>query len=266
MNKISVNILGPGEIIEGQHNYGLGNQLFQIASVLSYAKDNNFKAVFPCLRDKTRYGNYTDNILRNLIVDEDISNYVLYCNPDTKYKPIPESEKSILIHDSYLQSEKYFSSNRGLILETFSPSAEDKQYLENKYGEALNSENSISCHIRRGDYIELKDKYTPLTDSGYYDKALNTLGDGVVFVFSDDVDWCRENFKPIDRELVFVEEKDYLELYLMSMCKDNIIGNSTFSWWGAWLNNRNKRVVAPSNWFATERKDMDLIPEDWIVI
>ena len=266
MNRISVNLIGPSELSPGNHNYGLGNQLFQIAAALSYAKDNNFKAVFPCLRDKDHYGNYTDNILRNLIVDEDISDYVLYCNNGTKYEPIPQSEKSILIHSSYLQSEKYFLNNRELILETFSPSDKDKHYLENKYGEILNSENTISCHIRRGDYTELKDIYTPLTDGGYYDKALNNLDGRIVFVFSDDVDWCRENFKPIDRELVFVEEKDYLELYLMSMCKDNIIGNSTFSWWGAWLNNRNKRVVAPSNWFATERKDMDLIPEDWIVI
>ena len=262
MNKITANIIGPSD-----GNYGLGNQLFQVAAVLSYAKDHNFEAIFPCYTNKEHYGNYTDNILRNLNIDNlFLGEYVGVSNPDPIYKPLPLTDKSIVIYNSYLQSEKYFLHNRQLILDTLCPSQEDKQYLLDKYP---NVSDSISCHVRRGDYIQLQDKYNTLSDSNYYNDALNILGDGDVIVFSDDVDWCKENFKIEGREVSFSSEEDYLELYLMSMCRHNIIANSTFSWWGAWLNqNENRKVIAPSQWFSPsqDRNDVDLIPQDWIVI
>lgn len=262
MNKISVHIIGPDK-----KNYGLGNQLFQIAAVLSYAKDYNFEPIFPCLNNKEHYGNYTDNILRNLtIADFFLGEYVDISNPDPVYKPIPSSDKSIVIHNSYLQSEKYFSHNRELISDTLCPSQEDKQYLLDKYP---NVSDSISCHIRRGDYMNFPDKYTSLCDTDYYTNALEIMDDGPIIVFSDDIEWCKENFRPAGRDLFFAKEEDYLELYLMSMCKHAIIANSTFSWWGAWLNkHQNKKVVAPANWFTANqnRKDVNLIPQDWIVI
>ena len=88
-----------------------------------------------------------------------------------------------------------------------------------------------------------------------------------LIIFSNDIEWCKENFK--HKEVVFIEEEDYLELYIMSMCTDNIIANSTFSWWGAWMNkNENKKVITPSNWFGYNHTatDADLIPTDWIRI
>jgi hypothetical protein len=265
--KITANILGPGELSAGNHNYGLGNQLFQIATVLSYAKDNNFKAIFPCLRNTKHYGNYVDNILRNLVVDDDMpSDFISFSNSEPIYKPLPVVNKSVVVHDSYLQSEKYFVHNRDLILDTLRPSTNDVEYLRKKYS---NISGSISCHVRRGDYVHLQGKYNTLVNSDYYKKAIDVLGDGEVIVFSDDIDWCKENFKLDGRNLVFSQEEDYRELYLMSMCKHNIIANSTFSWWGAWLNaNEDRKVIAPSQWFAVDhnRKDVDLIPQDWIVI
>ena len=267
MKKIAVDLLGPGEIVSGNHNFGLGNQLFQIAAALSYANDNDFKAIFPCLRNKNYYGNYTDNILRKLIISEDIpSDHVKFSNPQPVYKAIPSSDKSILVYGSYLQSEKYFSNNQNLIRDTFSPSKTDKEYLLKKYP---NVSNSVSCHIRRGDYSKLKDKYFTLTESDYYQNAIKLIGDEPMIIFSDDIDWCVENFKSKSSQIYFSNEKDYLEIYLMSMCKHNIIANSTFSWWGAWLNkNKDKKVIAPSSWFTPQqkRKDVDLIPQDWTLI
>ena len=268
MKKITANLLGPSGIIgSDNHNYGLGNQMFQIAAALSYAADNDFQAIFPCLRDRNHYGTYTDNILRNLVIDEDMpSDSVGYSNPQPIYKPIPPSDKSIVIFDSYLQSEKYFSSNKDLIRKTFCPSDEDKEYLLKKYP---NVSESVSCHVRRGDYTQLADKYSSLTENDYYQNAIDIIGDRPMIVFSDDVNWCIENFRVDDPQISFSTENDYLEIYLMSMCKDNIIANSTFSWWGAWLNgNEEKKVVAPSGWFTVEhnRKDPDLIPEDWITV
>ena len=268
MNIISVNLIGPGELSPNNHNYGLCNQMFQVSAALSYAKDNKFQAIFPCLRDTKKYGNYTDNIFRKLIIDKDMPpNYLWYSQRGFSYTPIPKSNSSILIYNCYLQSEKYFSHNRKLILETFSASKEDENYLKEKYGNILNCNKTISCHIRRGDYISLKEIHTPLCESNYYNDALDNFEDGILFVFSDDIKWCKENFKTDNREMVFVEEKDYLELYLMSMCNDNIIANSTFSWWGAWLNkNKNKKVIAPKEWFGVKQteSDEDLIPEKWI--
>ena len=267
MKKVAVDLLGPGEIVSGKHNYGLGNQLFQIAAALSYAKDNGFDAIFPCLRNKSKYGNYVENILRNLKVDEDLpANYKSYSNSGTKYTPIPVFENSLLIHGSYLQSEKYFSANRRLILDTFSPSEQIKNYLQQKYGEILSSQKTVSCHVRKGDYTELSEKYISLS-LDYYTKALSQLKHEHVFVCSDDITWCRDNFK-LNASVTFVEEEDYLELYLMSMCNDNIIANSTFSWWGAWLNqNENKKTIAPLSWFTEKfNKDRDIVPEDWILV
>jgi hypothetical protein len=87
-------------------------------------------------------------------------------------------------------------------------------------------------------------------------------------VFSDDEKWIKENIK--GKNIIYIQRNhDYIDLYLMSQCNHNIIANSTFSWWGAWLNNnQNKKVVAPTKWFGVNKKldTKDLIPETWIKI
>ena len=87
-------------------------------------------------------------------------------------------------------------------------------------------------------------------------------------VFSDDIDWCKGVFRG-DRFTFIEGEKDYIDLYIMSQCKNNIIANSTFSWWGAWLNkNKNKKIVAPKKWFGSliSHNTKDLIPKEWIKV
>jgi hypothetical protein len=103
----------------------------------------------------------------------------------------------------------------------------------------------------------------------YYRNAIAEFSDDTRFlVFSDDIQWCKENFK--GDNFHFIEgEKDYVDLYLMSLCNNNIIANSSFSWWGAWLNNTpNKKVIAPKQWFgkAKQLNTKDLIPETWIIL
>ena len=84
-------------------------------------------------------------------------------------------------------------------------------------------------------------------------------------MFSDDIDWCKENFK--QSNITFIEnETDYIDLFIMSLCNNNIIANSTFSWWGAWLNsNENKKVVCPSSWFESSGAE-DLVVDGWEVL
>ena len=253
---VTANITGPAEA-----NNGLGNQLFQIAALISYAKDHGLHATFPCLQE-SQYGGYDQNILRKVNTEScpPISNY--YREPSFTFSPIPKMSISFCVLGSYLQSEKYFKNNRDLILDTFSMTQEEERYLRSKY-DLTNS--PVSLHVRRGDYLEREHYHTNLMKSDYYDKAIELFKDRPIIVFSDDPTWVREVFP----EFSVAEEKDYLELYLMSLCDSNIVANSSFSWWGAWLNdNPKKTVVAPKNWFGPDHNvdTKDLLPEGWTLL
>ena len=136
----------------------------------------------------------------------------------------------------------------------------------------INSE-SISIHIRRGDYISIKknnDIYH-ICDMEYYTSAINYIkskcSKPLFFVFSDDIEWAKENF--IGDDFVYVHGNEPAQdMYLMSFCKHNIIANSTFSWWGAWLNKSNsKMIIAPAKWYKDENDNNNLetfISRNWI--
>ncbi len=133
---------------------------------------------------------------------------------------------------------------------------------------------SISLHVRRGDYLNL-DAHV-LCDQSYYEAALARIldgltGDPVVFVFSDDPGWAKDNL-PLPCEKVVVDfngpEADFEDMRLMSLCRHNIIANSSFSWWAAWLNaHPDKRVAGPARWFSDpKRTNPDILPADWVRI
>lgn len=119
-------------------------------------------------------------------------------------------------------------------------------------------------HVRRGDYIG--HPLISLCSLSYYEQAMNwfllSQKDAIFFVFCDDLKWAIENLRYDKAPVCFVggeHNPDWLDMYLMSICKHNIIANSTFSWWSAWLNNNpDQLVVAPSKWFHQERKDINL--------
>lgn len=135
----------------------------------------------------------------------------------------------------------------------------------------IQSVNSVSIHFRRGDYIGNRIHETDKTE--YYKEALNIIQskveNPVYFVFSDDINWIRENFKT-SFETHYIDfndsESNYEDLKLMSSCKHNIIANSSFSWWGAWLNsNPDKIVISPKKWFNDDMLNYeDVIPQSWI--
>jgi hypothetical protein len=184
----------------------------------------------------------------------------LHVEPSFGYTEIPK-KKSICIHSSYLQSYKYFEHNRDLILDTFKMSINERSYLTSKYNPGL----LIGVHVRRGDYLKVENFHTNLTKTHYYQEAMAKFPNQEFLIFSDDPDWAREKFP----NSVVVRENDYLELYLMSLCKSLIIANSTFSWWGAWLNKKpNKRIIAPGKWFGPSHpaSTEDLIPDTWEII
>jgi hypothetical protein len=235
---------------------GLGNYMFQISATYSLALDNRCQAVFndkKYFRVHKSLENYKENIFRNVVFNNDFKYDTIYQEPYFSYKPIP-FKKNIYLN-GYFQSEKYFIHNRDKILELFSPREEDKKHIQKKYGSIIKNK-SCSIHVRRGDYLKLKNHH-PLCDMDYYEKSINLIGkDKIFLIFSDDIVWCKNNFK--NGNFVFVEnEKDYIDLYLMSMCDNNIIANSSFSWWGAWLNqNINKTVIIPSKWFGSSKNNL----------
>lgn len=175
--------------------------------------------------------------------------------------------------DGFWQSELYFKNIRQILLNEFQPKAllnHDNEIWLDK----ISNCQSVSLHIRRGDYVNLKtaNNFHGVISLEYYLNAVKFItqheSNIELFVFSDDLDWCRDNLKFENKtHFVDVNEKRnaYLDMFLMRNCKHNIIANSSFSWWGAWLNqNANKIVVAPSHWFADQNiKSPDIIPSTW---
>lgn len=288
---------------------GIGNQMFQYAFArhLTIKHKTTLKFDISLLNNNTLLENQTPrNVeLNNFNIDvqiatvTDITKYKLtkatkiwhliklcfYNNAKNLYVKEPHfhfyskalkcSKNSYL--DGYWQSEKYFSDSRAQLLTDFTT----QNPLSQKSIELLkqiNNSNSISIHVRRGDYISIQSNqnYYHTCTADYYQNAINLvcekLENPTLFIFSNNEEiWFKQNVVT-KYNCVFVSHNlkndSFQDLILMSKCKHNIIANSSFSWWGAWLNtNSNKIVVAPKKWFKVKNKQTkDLICDKWIVI
>lgn len=175
----------------------------------------------------------------------------------------------------YWQSEEYFSKIADALRKEFvlkDDLSENSIRWEQKI---LETPNSVSVHIRRGDYItsKINRKIYRAIPIEYYYQCLSVLkekyGNITVFVFSNDIPWVKENLK-LDVSMYYVEGNDeehgYEDMHLMSLCHHNIIANSTFSWWGGWLNRHvDKMVFSPLKWFNIDSyENENLLPNEWI--
>lgn len=278
-------------------NGGLGNQLFQYSfgrkiahktnselklDITSYQsnKDRDYKLdVFNINAvEKEKYSViFESKIINKIRITLDklrpLKKKRYYREKSFTYdKNIEELKSSDIYLDGYWQSYKYFQDIEEIIREELTL----KNNISEKYKsilEQINNTNSVSMHFRRTDYIDSKHSsiYYSLQDE-YYQNAIQYINQKIenptFFIFSDDIEWVKNNTN-LPSSSIFVsqkEVKDYEEMILMSKCKHNIIANSSFSWWGAWLNNTpNKIVVAPKKWFKDEKKlTKDLIPNSWI--
>jgi len=186
-------------------------------------------------------------------------------------KDVLNCSKNVYL-EGYWQSYLYFEAIRNELLQDITP-IEPLSPTEHAYLEQVSKENSVSVHIRRGDYISNphnKKIYVEISSSYYEAAQLYVNGkfdDMRLFIFSDDIDWVKENLE-FPTETVYVDIHDAVKsLFLMSKCQHNITSNSTFSWWGAWLNtNPDKIVITPKEWFHTgsNLKTDDLLPEGWV--
>lgn len=171
------------------------------------------------------------------------------------------------------QSEKYFKPYENHIKNNIILSGEIVFPLI-KFSETLKEQNSVSIHIRRGDYLTpVAMEWLGLLPISYYKNSINTIlakiPNAVFYIFSDDIDWVKNNLI-IENEHHFVSNnisKTAMEdFFLMSCCRHNIIANSTFSWWAAWLNDyEEKTIIAPKRWYNMDKlNNSDLIPANWI--
>jgi hypothetical protein len=183
------------------------------------------------------------------------------------------TRKGDVFLDGFWQSEKFFIDHRAALINEFVP----KEELNTASNEALvkiQNSNSVSIHVRRGDYASDPEtrKIHGLCPMDYYKRAITHIKQKVqnpiFYLFSDDPEWAKEHLKLKDADLIDFNgiKKAHLDMWLMAGCKHNIIANSTFSWWGAWLNrNDDKIVIAPEKWFADpSRNSTDIIPNTWL--
>lgn len=283
-------------------NGGLGNQMFQYAfgRRLAIKRDkelkldiSNFKTyelrIFLLDKYKVSYSVATDNEIIKYRIKQQ---YIKYLKFIIKKSHIFKSvkirkmyfEKQDFIFDlnvftssnvyyvGYWQSYKYFKDIRDILIKEFTL----KDNLDEKNIEVLSQikkTNAVSLHIRRGDYVSntQTNKIHGTCSLNYYEEAIKEIDrnieNPVLYVFSDDIEWVKKHFKTnlstcyID----FNDDHPERDINLMSNCKHNIIANSSFSWWGAWLNNNQyKTVIAPQNWINSNINTSDLIPKDWI--
>ena len=251
----------------------LANQMFQYASLKGIARNTGVDFCIPY------YEQAVDDGIGNMLRTELFDSFDLQVNVgllNRGHAPVvnerffhfdEELFKMCPDHVSlqgYFQTEKYFKHIEDEICNDFTFK---DGILDPCKAMIAGVDNPIALHVRRGDYVKNSANHPPCSLE-YYQKGLEQFdSDRNVIVFSDDPEWCNENFTD-DRFLISENTDNRVDLCLMSLCNDFIIANSTFSWWGAWLSaNKDKKVIAPLQWFGTgytkDHNTSDLIPDGW---
>lgn len=254
-NLISCNLMG-----------GLGNQMFQAAHALAQGWKHNREVVFLPKSWTPMQGrdtsNYMTTVFRELKFVESIDGFTKVHEGPWEYSDVTPLD-SDTVFEGYFQSGKNLLGFDEKIIRMFGPTQEFISEITQKYPQ-LNQDNTVSIHIRFGDYKQ-NPHIHPSVSKEYLDEALKLAGNrNHLFLFGDDKDWLNKNFMGDNTTLV--SEEDYVDMWVMSLCKTNIISNSTFSWWAAFLNkNENKKVFVPSIWFGPSgpQNYKDMFQPDW---
>ncbi len=219
--------------------------------------------------DNAQKKDLLNRVKRRLLGSEFITHY----EQGFQYQTFPFDDNIANRYIGFFQSEKYFKSYRPIILESFK-FPQDGYKKSQEMRDKINSCDAISVHIRRGDYVtnQNANQFHGTCNDDYYYNALRKITNGLdnpqLFIFSDDLDWVKLHLK-FDIPCHYIDfnngDRSHFDMELMSLCNHHIIANSSFSWWGAWLNDKpNKKVIAPRNWFNDASIDTkDLIPEGW---
>ncbi|WP_336175308.1 alpha-1,2-fucosyltransferase [Acinetobacter ursingii] len=275
---------------------GLGNQMFQYATAYALARKRNEELILDLslalnydvhpLRInqlQCHYGKFEnkapeyEKYVFSTKIPSLLKKYIFfrcYIEQSLKFNKnlLQETGQKKLV--GYFQCEQYFKEYRDDLLEEFKPK-ESFSELQTHIKKMIELDSSCSMHIRRGDYFTNPEAtaFHGMCNNEYFMKALKYLEkkqkidkNTKIFIFSDDIEWCKENID-IDYDTYFVpadDKRSEMDMWLMSYCQHNVISNSTFSWWGAWLNqNPNKCIIAPKNWFRNGEPN-SIVPDLWI--
>lgn len=253
----------------------IGNQLFQVAALISYAKDNNLIPKIPNIDGyyEYSYGRFVDYLPNGIDLGLDRLSQDDTLTSEIEEKIFHYSKLDVVPNSSisgYFQSEKHFIHNSNLIRQTFLNFKPEIQRQITSIASQLPFNKELTAiHVRRGDYVN-KQEFHTLLGMEYYNSAKQIINNGnqEFLVFSDDIPWCKENFD--DSHYIIDSGNPFVDLGVMACCDNFIIANSSFSWWGAWLStNECKKVVAPKKWFGPRNSNIstkDLIPNQWILI
>ncbi len=251
----------------------LGNQMFQIATVVAYAWDHDCEACFPNIYSAENGELNQRHIFHRLSTSplsatlpvhfydqSQVTDYYLYA-------PIPHEPNRHTYLQGFFQNEKYFVHHKERIRALFAPSSKILCQIEKKYGHHL-QKPTVAVHVRTfiPDGRDPNEVGIGGASWNYYLRALGQFSEDHLFlIFSDSLAWTRMAFPQTNRNLIFIQgEPHYIDFYLMSLCQHQIISpESTFSWWAAWLNsNPHKKVIAPDHWHGYTGEDA--FPSDWV--
>jgi hypothetical protein len=257
---------------------GLGNQIFQYLFFL-YLKNNLNNKIYGYYNKKWLSGHNgleienifdvklpKDTFFSNILVlvirlfNKFVKSKSLYSNDD-------ELDFKSIYFDGWWQDMIFYEKNDSLIqFKKMNISYENSQILKH-----INCSDSVSIHIRRGDYLEEKNykKYGNICNLNYYEKAISLIKKNLenphFFIFSDDIEWAKNNLKLIN--VTFVtnnkDNESFIDMFLMTKCKANIIANSSFSYWGAYLNKENKKVIYPKKWDNSKQYPPNIFKANW---
>lgn len=282
---------------------GLGNQMFQYAFAKALQRKKGLRHITLNIRDFRRNGGHNGFELKRVFEIKDTCIDApdlrrIFCRqirerlPHADEKDLYRSPGCVVerrpaffedyakgnvrcrFYDGYWQSEEYFADEAEYIRSLFTfPQLDEPENLA--VLPLIENTQSVALHVRRGDYLGIS-RFLCLGETDYYSQAIHKMEELVkqprYFVFSDDFCWCRENLK-LPSDTVFVDwnrgEKSFRDMQLMSLCRHNIIANSSFSWWGAWLNaHTDKIVIAPDRVYTRNSgyHDEHYMPKAWIKI
>lgn len=246
---------------------GLGNQMFQYAAGLSALKE--YSEFDNLILDTSFYKNQKRKVIENGLTGRGYDLDLL----NIKYTDIEEAPEGATMLQGWFQDIKEFENVIDQVKEQFVFSVNFPDNIISLYNQIKSKENSVCIHIRRGDFINNPTayKHNEHLSVEYYNKSMDimeNLYDNLnYYVFSDDIDWCKDNIKSNNHNIYFVDdmycgERDSGHMYLMEACNNHIIANSTFSWWAAFLA-ESKCVIGPQKWLVND-DTYDIMLSNWI--
>ncbi len=235
----------------------IGNTMFQIATASAVAWEHGAEAYFPELPIRPVLYQHFFSRCKSTPPSDEIS-----VDRNDGFPIVFEPKMRL---QGYFQEERYFARYRDKLIALFAPIARDVKYIQKKYESIVSQPNTVGVQIR---YYrrEVVDGY-PQYGRRYLEKAMALFPENSLFIVSsDNLSYARDQIPSWAKNVIFLEgEPSYIDFYILSLCKDNIITNSSFGWWSAWLNqNPHKKVVCPSFWTGISTED--IFPLDWLRI